>query len=57
MTLRDKQADQVMSGASSRFHRNYTGRKFSHIFDQRLPTHRSTNDYSTCRIDANNAER
>jgi hypothetical protein len=56
MTLRDKQADQVIS-ASSRFHRNYTGRKFRHIFDQRLPTHRSTNDYSTCRIDANNAER
>ena len=48
MTLRDKQAAQVM-GAAARFHRNYTGRKFRHIFDQRLPAHRSTNDCSTGR--------
>ena len=46
MTLRDKQAAQVM-GAAACFHRNYTGRKFRHIFDQRLPAHRSTNDHST----------
>jgi hypothetical protein len=54
--LRDKQAAQVM-GAAACFHRNYTGRKFRHIFDQCLPAHRSTNDYSTGRVDANNAAR
>ena len=56
MTLRDKQAAQVM-GAAARFHRDYTGRKFRHIVDQRLPAHRSTNDHSTGRVDANYAAR
>ena len=44
-------------GAAACFHRDYTGRKFRHIVDQRLPAHRSTKDHSTGHVDANNAAR